>query len=959
MKLNGIYIPIRGDYTRFQADMAKARSIAREQGKAISDALGNAIGTDSATRGLSNLTRNLAQAQRALSGASFKGTIDGLDELARIAGVSASRMQELSSSLLRTASTSAAERAFTQIQKATGASNLEMARLRASLGDTSGALKSVGAAALGAAPMVLGVGTAAVLVGRATLESVLELDKLTKAFKTIEGSASGAEAQLRFIRDTSSTLGMQFQSSAAAAKTFFAAGKGTALERDLNRIFLSVSEAGTALALSQEEMQGVFLALGQMLSKGKVQAEELRGQLGERLPGAFRLAAQAMGVTTGELDKMLEQGQVLAEDLLPKLATVLHNEFGNAAVEAAQGAQAAINRLSSEWGLFKANMVDVDPVIKAINAVTEALKDLQAGAQLRSVWDTYAQGMSLVGRGQIDAQAFTKASFRERQDMVDAIINPKHVDDPEVKARRLPLRAEAAYERVQAQYRTELASFLKDSDATKIDKLNASYKSLVENIDAARDAALRRGQASKPYDDALTAAAQQYTTELDKIGKKEKDRTNELYRSANAAREVQEALAMLAGDEVTLARLKFDEQFARWTKELKGVTPQLRQLRDEAERAFTLGMTPQQLHGAQQRWKEQTTERSAELGVYRANAGSQRLDSIEQERLRGLAEIERWKQSDSYRSASPTEQATAAAEALELVHLKAQQRIEEINVAFLGKAASTFRNRVDLQRKALEEEYQAYAKHVRDKTLLDAWYAEEQRKISRDATDGMAVAYAAFTDDATNMAKNFGDAFTQAMEGTATALERFAETGKLSFRGMVDAMVADLTRIAARRVTSDMFGRILGMAGSIGGNVGGPLTQLFAGLTGQAYDPALQSIVSKVPLHHEGGMAGASSTLRTVPLAMFANAPRYHRGGFIGPDEIPAILQTGERVQSRAEVAAMAKVEGRLTGMLERLTTAKSSAISMHITTPDAGSFRKSRSQITAELAVALERARR
>ncbi len=84
MKLNGIYIPIRGDYTRFQADMAKARSIAREQGKAISDALGNAIGTDSATRGLSNLTRNLAQAQRALSGASFKGTIDGLDELARI-----------------------------------------------------------------------------------------------------------------------------------------------------------------------------------------------------------------------------------------------------------------------------------------------------------------------------------------------------------------------------------------------------------------------------------------------------------------------------------------------------------------------------------------------------------------------------------------------------------------------------------------------------------------------------------------------------------------------------------------------------------------------------------------------------------------------------------------------------------------------------------------------------------
>ena len=84
-----------------------------------------------------------------------------------------------------------------------------------------------------------------------------------------------------------------------------------------------MASAGAALALSQDDMQGAFLALGQMISKGKVQAEELRGQLGERLPGAFQLAAKAMGMTTAELDKFMADGKLTAEDLLPKLAKPL------------------------------------------------------------------------------------------------------------------------------------------------------------------------------------------------------------------------------------------------------------------------------------------------------------------------------------------------------------------------------------------------------------------------------------------------------------------------------------------------------------------------------------------------------------------------------------------------------------------------------------------------------------
>jgi hypothetical protein len=53
---------------------------------------------------------------------------------------------------------------------------------------------------------------------------------------------------------------------------------------------------------------------------------------------------------------------------------------------------------------------------------------------------------------------------------------------------------------------------------------------------------------------------------------------------------------------------------------------------------------------------------------------------------------------------------------------------------------------------------------------------------------------------------------------------------------------------------------------------------------------------------HSGAVVGQGfPASRSVPAALFANAPRYHSGGVVGlkPDEVPAILQTGEQVLAR------------------------------------------------------------
>ena len=291
------------------------------------------------------------------------------------------------------------ERAFQQLAADANLSTLQLAKFRAELGDTRGALATLSNGLGLSKAAMLAFAAAVAFGGQACLEAALQADRLSKAYTTITGSSSAAQQQLSYLYDVSNRLGLQFQSTAEAAKTFFAAGKDTTLEKDMNGIFEAVASAGAALSLSTDDMHGAFIALGQMISKGKVQAEELRGQLGERLPGAFQLAAKAMNMTTAELDKFMADGKLTAEDLLPKLAKVMQEDFGAAAEAASQGLQGALNRLSTEWTLFKSSIVDSDAAVAGINAVRGAVGGLQTAfdtlAKYKDIFKALAVGAGL------------------------------------------------------------------------------------------------------------------------------------------------------------------------------------------------------------------------------------------------------------------------------------------------------------------------------------------------------------------------------------------------------------------------------------------------------------------------------------------------------------------------------------------------------------------------------------
>ena len=385
-KTPGIYIAIRGDYSAFETDLNAAKKLAKAKGDAIAKSINNAVSAVDLTGGINKLTRELKTAQAALSAGAFKAQVSGLDEIAKAAGVSSKQLEGLTNSMLKSQAAATANRAFEYLQKNAGLSTLQLAKLRVELGDTSGAFSTLATGVKAHAVGVLAFGAAAAMAGKQVLDASLQMDRLNKAYATITGSSSAAQNQLDYMYDVTQRLGLQFQGTAEAAKGFFAAGKDSALKDHLNGIFESVSMAGSALALSKDQMDGVFLALGQMISKGKVQAEELRGQLGERLPGAFDMAAKAMGVTTAKLDDMLKKGQVTAEEMLPKLAKVLHDDFAVAAAEASQGLQGQLNRLSTEWTRFQASLLNGDAAAKVMKQLASGMKVLaDHGAEIASI----------------------------------------------------------------------------------------------------------------------------------------------------------------------------------------------------------------------------------------------------------------------------------------------------------------------------------------------------------------------------------------------------------------------------------------------------------------------------------------------------------------------------------------------------------------------------------------------
>lgn len=206
-----------------------------------------------------------------------------------------------------------------------------------------------------------------------------DMDSIRNRFLVGFGDDQKRAAQeLEYTKRTANELGLEFRTLAKEYSKLTAASLGTNLEgENTRRIFKAVAQAARVLNLSTDDVGGAYKAFSDIISKGTVQAEELKGQLGDRFPGAVQLMAKALGIGTQELMKMMEQGQ-LTSDSLVYFADAMAKRVAGALPNAVNTFDAQLQRLKNAWFDVQIALGEsgfLDGIASGMERLAEALKD--------------------------------------------------------------------------------------------------------------------------------------------------------------------------------------------------------------------------------------------------------------------------------------------------------------------------------------------------------------------------------------------------------------------------------------------------------------------------------------------------------------------------------------------------------------------------------------------------------
>ncbi|HHB2152972.1 TPA: tape measure protein [Escherichia albertii] len=218
----------------------------------------------------------------------------------------------------------------------------------------------------------------------------------------------GAKRATEFVKSLAGKTGVdQIETLSSYAK--FSAGAGNMDTNQKESLFSNVIGTSRLMGLSTDEINGILKAFEQMASKGKIQAEELRGQLGDRMAGAFQLFAKSLEMTTEELDKAMKDGKVLSKDVLPKVSAEMGKMIDKAGgwEKIINSTQTQLGRLSNEWNNNLALMFDGSQ--EGLTDFTRSLTNLlnSLGGQSRNLGEHFGDLMKSMSNGIDDLTAIS------------------------------------------------------------------------------------------------------------------------------------------------------------------------------------------------------------------------------------------------------------------------------------------------------------------------------------------------------------------------------------------------------------------------------------------------------------------------------------------------------------------------------------------------------------------------
>jgi tape measure domain-containing protein len=220
----------------------------------------------------------------------------------------------------------------------------------------------------------LGIGMAvgkALDIGKSVLEFDSGIQQSTTALTTLLHSAPAANALVKQLQDLAQASSLLDTGNAVhLGQVLIGMGDPVA---NVTKDMQALGDATAGVGGTQDTLNSLALAWGQMSAKGKIQSDEILQMTEQGVP-ALQLLAKAYGVPTAQMSNMIQKGQVLSSDALPKLRDQIEKSFGGA--DAAAGANSiggAFDRIKeAAIGLAGAAVM---PVIKALTPVIATMAD--------------------------------------------------------------------------------------------------------------------------------------------------------------------------------------------------------------------------------------------------------------------------------------------------------------------------------------------------------------------------------------------------------------------------------------------------------------------------------------------------------------------------------------------------------------------------------------------------------
>ncbi|WP_212645066.1 tape measure protein [Delftia sp. PE138] len=208
----------------------------------------------------------------------------------------------------------------------------------------------------GRANAMLEVAGSAAKVGEALYTASAQTENLRTRLDLATGGKGAQE--LAYVTALADRLGLQLNATGQAYADFATKARGTALEgAQVQTIFTGIASANAAMGLSVEQGNASLAAVLDLMGKGTIGASDFSEKLGH-IPEAALVGAQALGVTQERFSQMLQTGEVVTQDFLPRFSQALQSSLGEGTDKAADRLDAGTQRMANAWDKLKSAVGD-------------------------------------------------------------------------------------------------------------------------------------------------------------------------------------------------------------------------------------------------------------------------------------------------------------------------------------------------------------------------------------------------------------------------------------------------------------------------------------------------------------------------------------------------------------------------------------------------------------------------